>query len=46
MTERATAIEPMNLDYWKQMAELYERAGQHDRAAAVKLQWLSPPTIK
>jgi len=20
----------MNLDYWKQMAELYERAGQHD----------------
>ena len=46
MTERATAVEPMNLDYWKQMAELYERAGQHDRAAAVKLQWLSPPTVK
>lgn len=46
MTERATAIEPMNLDYWKQMAELYDRAGQHDRAAAVKLQWLSPPTMK
>jgi tetratricopeptide (TPR) repeat protein len=46
MTERATAIEPMNLDYWKQMAELYDRAGQHDRAAAVKLQWLSPPSVK
>jgi tetratricopeptide (TPR) repeat protein len=46
MTERATAIEPMNLDYWKQMAELYERVGQHDRAAAVKLQWLSPPSLK
>lgn len=46
MTEHATAIEPMNLDYWKQMADLYERAGQHDRAAAVKLQWLNPPTVK
>lgn len=45
MTERATALEPMNLDYWKQMAELYERTGQHDRAAAVKLQWLSPPSL-
>jgi tetratricopeptide (TPR) repeat protein len=46
MTERATAIEPMNLDYWKQMAGLYERVGQHDRAAAVKLQWLSLPSVK
>jgi len=46
LTERATAIEPMNLDYWRQMADLYERAGQRDRAAAVRLQWLSPPTMK
>lgn len=46
MTERATVIEPMNLDYWKQMADLYSRVGQHDRAAAVKLQWLSPPNMK
>lgn len=46
LTERATAIEPMNTDYWKQMAELYDRVGQHDRAAAVKLQWLSPPRVK
>jgi len=44
MTERATAIEPMNLDYWKQMAELYDRAGQPERAAAVRLQWLSLPS--
>jgi tetratricopeptide (TPR) repeat protein len=46
LTERATVIEPMNLDYWKQMADLYERTGQADRAAAVKLQWLSPPKVK
>jgi tetratricopeptide (TPR) repeat protein len=46
MTERATAIEPMNLDYWKQMAELYKRTGQPGRAAAVTLQWLSPPAMK
>ena len=46
MTERATAIEPMNLDYWKQMAELYDRAGQPERAAAVRLQWLSLPSAK
>jgi hypothetical protein len=36
----------MNLDYWKQLAELYDRTGQRDRAAAVRLQWLSPPTMK
>jgi len=36
----------MNLDYWKQMAELYDRAGQPERAAAVRLQWLSLPSAK
>lgn len=46
LTERATAIEPMNADYWRQMAELYERTGQTDRAAAVRLQWLSLPSSK
>jgi predicted Zn-dependent protease len=46
MTERATAIEPMNRDYWMQLAELYERTGQRDRAAAVKLQWLSRPVVR
>jgi predicted Zn-dependent protease len=46
MMERATAIEPMNLDYWKQMADLCDRTGQHDRAAAVRLQWLAPPSAK
>jgi len=46
LTERATAIEPMNLDYWKQMADLYERTGQAERAAAVKLQWLNRPSGK
>lgn len=46
LTERATAIEPMNRDYWVQLAELYERTGQRDRAAAVKLQWLNRPAVK
>ncbi len=46
LTERATKIEPMNLAYWKQMADLYERVGERDRAAAVRLQWLSPPSVK
>jgi tetratricopeptide (TPR) repeat protein len=46
MTERATAIEPTNRAYWKQLAELYDQSGQHDRASAVRLQWLSVPRIK
>jgi hypothetical protein len=46
MMERASAIEPMNLEYWKQMAELCDRTEQHDRAAAIRLQWLTPHSAK
>jgi predicted Zn-dependent protease len=46
MMERATAIEPMNPEYWKQMAELCDRTEQHDRAAAIRLQWLTPHAVK
>ena len=45
LAEHAASIEPMNLGYWKQVAELYERTGQRQRAAAVKLQWLTPPKL-
>jgi hypothetical protein len=34
-------MEPMNLAYWKKLAELYDRIGDHDRASAIKLQWIS-----
>lgn len=46
MSEHAALVEPMNLKYWKQTADLCDRAGQHDRAKAIRLQWLtrlSPP---
>jgi tetratricopeptide (TPR) repeat protein len=46
LTEHATAIEPTNTDYWKQMAALYDRVGRHDRATAVTLQWLTKPPVK
>jgi len=42
MAERAASIEPMNTEYWKEVAELYNRAGQPARAEAIVLQWLSP----
>lgn len=44
MCQRAALIEPMNLAYWKQTADLYDRAGQHERAEAIRLQWLNRPT--
>ena len=45
MSERAALIEPMNLAYWKQTADLCDQAGQHDRAQAIRLQWLSRPKL-
>jgi tetratricopeptide (TPR) repeat protein len=41
LTKHATQMEPMNLAYWKKLAELYDRIGDHDRASAIKLQWIS-----
>ena len=43
MTERATSINPTNLAQWKLLAELCERTGQHNRANAIAVQWLSGP---
>jgi predicted Zn-dependent protease len=45
MSERAAHIEPMNLTYWNQTADLYDRAGQRDRAEAIRLQWLNRPQL-
>jgi tetratricopeptide (TPR) repeat protein len=45
MSERAARIEPTNLKYWAQTADLCERAGQADRASAIRLQWLSHPNL-
>jgi len=45
MSERAALIEPMNKSYWSQTADLYEQAGQHDRAQAIRLQWLNRPSF-
>lgn len=42
MTEQAAQIEPDNLGYWKQLAELCEQAGDTGRASAIRLQWLTP----
>lgn len=42
MTEHATRIEPDNRGYWKQLADLCERAGETGRASAIRLQWLTP----
>ncbi|MEE4110805.1 MAG: hypothetical protein V2I24_15750 [Halieaceae bacterium] len=42
MTERATRIEPTNLGYWRQLADLCERNGETGRASAIRLQWLTP----
>ena len=41
LADRATKIEPTNLAYWGQLADLCERAGDHGRANAIKLQWLT-----
>jgi cytochrome c-type biogenesis protein CcmH/NrfG len=46
LTEHATRIEPMNRAYWRLLAELYDRSGQHARASAVTLQWLSAPRAR
>lgn len=42
MTEQATRIEPTNLGYWRQLADLCERNGETGRASAIRLQWLTP----
>lgn len=42
LAERAASIEPGNLAYWQQLANLCERAGEHGRASAIKLQWMTP----
>ena len=42
MTEQAARIEPDNRGYWKQLADLCERAGETGRASAIRLQWLTP----
>ncbi len=44
MTERATVIEPQNLGYWRLLANLCNRTGQQERANAIALQWLNPPS--
>ena len=41
LAERAASIEPGNLTYWQQLASLCERAGEHGRASAIKLQWMT-----
>lgn len=41
-TEQATKIDPANRSYWKQLADLCERAGETGRANAIRLQWLTP----
>lgn len=46
LTERAAKIEPTNLAYWQQLAELYDRGGERGRASAIRLQWLTPRTPK
>lgn len=46
LAERATKIEPMNPAYWKLLADLCERSGQRQRAAAIRLQWLNPPKLQ
>lgn len=45
MTEQATQIEPGNRGYWKQLADLCERAGDTGRASAIRLQWLTPRAL-
>lgn len=40
--EQATKIDPANRGYWKQLANLCERAGETGRANAIRLQWLTP----
>jgi tetratricopeptide (TPR) repeat protein len=45
MSERAARIDPMNLKYWEQTARLCDQAGQRDRAQAIRLQWLSRPSL-
>jgi tetratricopeptide (TPR) repeat protein len=42
MTEQATRIEPSNLGYWRQLADLCERNGEFGRASAIRMQWLTP----
>lgn len=46
LSERAAAVEPMNLAYWRQLADLCRRDGQNARAEAITLQWLTPPSVK
>jgi tetratricopeptide (TPR) repeat protein len=45
MAERATAIDPTNQANWRLVVDLCERTGQQDRANAIKLQWLSRPSV-
>lgn len=41
-TEQATKIDPANRGYWRQLADLCDRAGETGRANAIRLQWLTP----
>jgi tetratricopeptide (TPR) repeat protein len=41
MAERAAKIDPGNPAYWQQLSDLCERSGEHGRANAIKLQWLT-----
>ena len=43
-SERAAGIDPMNRTYWELLAELCDRSGEHGRASAIRLQWLSERT--
>lgn len=45
LTEQATRIDPANLGYWRQLADLCERAGDTGRANAIRLQWLRPRVV-
>ncbi len=40
MAEHAAKIEPTNRAYWRQLTDLCDRAGEHSRANAIRLQWL------
>ena len=44
--EHATRIDTTNRAYWQQLADLCDRAGEHGRANAIRLQWLTPRSPK
>lgn len=47
MSERAVSIEPSSVGYWRLLADLCDRTGQHDRANAIAVQWLrGPPRVQ